>query len=66
MPKMKSKGAVKKRFRTTKSGKLKSSRPHRGHMHAIKDAKHKRGKRSALVTEGTWARLLMRMLGGGR
>ena len=66
MPKMKSKGAVKKRFRRTKSGKLKSNRPHRGHMHAPKDAAEKRNKRAALVTEGTWARLLMRMMGGGR
>jgi len=64
MPKMKSKGAVKKRFRRTKSGKLKSNRPQRGHMHAIKDAAEKRGKRTALVTEGTWAKLLLRMMGG--
>ena len=66
MPKMKSKGAVKKRFRRTKTGKLKSNRPHRGHMHAPKDAAAKREKRAALVIEGTWARLLMRMMGGGR
>jgi len=38
---MKSKGAVKKRFRMTKSGKLKCSRPKRGHQHAVKDAKAK-------------------------
>lgn len=65
MPKMKSKSAVKKRFRITKKGKLKSSRPHRGHMHAIRDASHKRGKRSAMITTGTWAKLLKRMMGGG-
>ena len=64
MPKMKSKGAVKKRFRRTKSGKLKSNRPQRGHMHANKDAAEKRGKRTALITEGTWAKLLLRMMGG--
>ncbi|MDA1266630.1 MAG: 50S ribosomal protein L35 [Planctomycetota bacterium] len=61
---MKSKGAVKKRFRRTKNGKLKSSRPGRGHQHAPKSAKRKREKRSSLVTEGAWARLLSRMLGG--
>ncbi len=44
MPKMKSKGAVKKRFRRTKSGKLKSNRPSRGHMHAIRSAGAKRAK----------------------
>ena len=65
MPKMKSKGAVKKRFRITKSGKLKSNRPQRGHMHASKDASRKREKRSALITKGTWAKLLRRMMGGG-
>jgi large subunit ribosomal protein L35 len=65
MPKMKSKGAVKKRFRMTKSGKLKSNRPRRGHMHAIKDADAKRGKRKALITTGAWAKLLRRMMGGG-
>ena len=65
MPKMKSKGAVKKRFRETKKGKLKSSRPGRGHQHAPKNAKRKRDKRSALVTKGTWAKLLKRMMGGG-
>lgn len=63
MPKMKSKGAVKKRFRTTKNGKLKSSRPGRGHQHAPKDAQRKRDKRRSLVTEGTWASLLKRMMG---
>ena len=66
MPKMKSKGAVKKRFRETKSGKFKSNRPHRGHMHAPKDAAAKREKRSSLVIEGTWARLIKRMIGGRR
>jgi large subunit ribosomal protein L35 len=65
MPKMKSKGAVKKRFRVTKNGKLKSNRPSRGHQHAPKGAQRKRDKRAALVTEGTWAKLLKRMMGGG-
>ena len=65
VPKMKSKGAVKKRFRTTKSGKLKCSKPKRGHQHAPKSAKTKRNKRSAIVISGTWAYLLKRMMGGG-
>ena len=64
MPKMKSKGAVKKRFRVTKSGKLKSSRPGRGHQHAPKNSQRKRNKRAAMVTSGAWAKLLKRMLGG--
>ena len=65
MPKMKSKGAVKKRFRRTKKGKLKASKPKRGHQHAPKSAKSKRNKRKRLVIEGTWSRLLQRMMGGG-
>lgn len=64
VPKMKSKGAVKKRFRMTKSGKLKCSRPKRGHQHAIKDAKAKRNKRSPIIVDGKWAYLLKRMMGG--
>ncbi|MDE0903648.1 MAG: 50S ribosomal protein L35 [Planctomycetota bacterium] len=64
MPKMKSKGAVKKRFRRTKSGKLKSNRPSRGHMHAIRSAGAKRAKRRSIITGGTWAKLLLRMMGG--
>ncbi|MFT4540241.1 MAG: large subunit ribosomal protein L35 [Planctomycetota bacterium] len=64
MPKMKSKGAVKKRFRRTKSGKLKCSRPARGHMHASKDAKHRRELRKSIVMTGAWAKLMLRMMGG--
>jgi large subunit ribosomal protein L35 len=63
MPKMKSKGAVKKRFRLTKSGKLKSNRPHRGHGHAPHNSKTRRNTNSPLITEGTWAVLLKRMMG---
>ena len=62
MPKMKSKGAVKKRFRVTKSGKLTSNRPQRGHMHASKDSNTRRRKNSTLVTDGAWAKLLRRMM----
>ena len=65
MPKMKSKGAVNKRFKLTKNGKLKSSRAGQGHYHATKSAAQKRGKRKALITEGTWAKLLKRMMSGG-
>ena len=63
MPKMKSKGAVKKRFRVTKSGKVKSNRPHRGHLHAGHDAATRRKVGSPLVMEGVWAKQLIRMMG---
>ena len=64
MPKMKSKGAVKGRFRVTKTGKVKCSRPGRGHMHAKNTAKARRELRSAIVLEGTWAVKMRKMLGG--
>ncbi len=62
MPKMKSRGSVKRRFKITKSGKVKCSRTQRGHMHAPKNGKQKRGKRSRLVIAGTWATLMRRMM----
>ncbi len=63
MPKMKSKGAVKKRFRITKSGIAKCSRPSRGHMHASKDAKGKRRLREQILLPMTWSKLMRRMMG---
>jgi large subunit ribosomal protein L35 len=64
MPKMKSKGAVKRRFKVTKSGKVKSSRTGRGHQHAPKDAKSRRANRTPIVLTGTWATIMRRMMGG--
>lgn len=64
MPKLKSKGAVKRRFKVTKSGKVIGSRTGRGHMHASKDAKSRRANRKQIVLEGTWATLMRRMMGG--
>jgi large subunit ribosomal protein L35 len=62
MPKMKSKGAVKRRFRVTKNGKVLSSKTGRGHMHASKNSRTRRNRKKALVTEGTWATIIKRML----
>jgi len=63
MPKMKSKGSVKGRFRVTKTGKVKCNRPARGHMHAIHNGKQKRALRKQIVLTGTWARLVKKMMG---
>jgi len=63
MPKMKSKSAVTKRFRVTKSGKVKCSRPARGHMHASRDASAGRRKRDRIVLDKTWSTLIRRMMG---
>lgn len=62
MPKMKTKGSVKRRFRVTKRGKVKCSKPFRGHYHAIHNGKDRRSLRKAIIIEGTWARLLKRMM----
>ncbi len=63
MPKMKSRGAVKRRFKITKSGKAKASKSGRGHMHASKNGKARRNKRKPLILTGTWAVLMRRMMG---
>ncbi len=63
MPKMKSKGSVKGRFRVTKTGKVKCSRHARGHMHAIHNGKQKRALRREIDLKGTWARIMKKMMG---
>lgn len=64
MPKLKSKGAVKKRFRVTKTGKVKCSRPARNHQHAPQNAKQKRRLREPIIFTGEWARLIKKMIKG--
>ncbi len=63
MPKAKSKGSVKKRFRISKHGKVLCSKPARGHMHAAYGGKESRNLRRPLVIEGKWARLIKQMMG---
>ncbi len=63
MPKMKSKGAVKKRFRVSKNGKVSANRPSRGHMHAKNDSKRRRTLNSKLILTPTWGRLMRRLMG---
>ena len=62
MPKMKSKGAVKKRFKVTKHGKVKCSHPGRGHMHASFTGETGRNLRRRMVLNKTWSTLTRRML----
>ncbi len=63
MPKMKSKGAVKKRFRVSKNGKVLSNRPSRGHMKAKNDSNARRKLNTCLILTPTWGRLMARMMG---
>ena len=62
MPKMKTKGSVKRRFKITKHGKVVCSKPFRGHMHALHNGKERRSLRRQIVLEGPWARLLRKMM----
>ena len=63
MPKMKSKGAVKKRFRVSKNGKVSCNRPSRGHMKAKNDSKTRRTLNTRLILTPTWGRLMSRLMG---
>jgi len=63
MPKMKSKGAAKKRFRVSKSGKVSCNRPSRGHMHAKNDSDTRRRLNSRLILPPTWSRAMRRLMG---
>jgi ribosomal protein L35 len=62
MPKMKSKGAVKKRFRMSKHGKAMCSHPGRGHMHASYKGETGRKMRRRMVLNKTWSVLIGRMM----
>jgi len=62
MPKMKSKGAVKKRFRMSKKGKAVCSKPGRGHMHATYNGEMGRKLRRRMVLNKTWSVLIGRMM----
>ncbi len=62
MPKMKSKGAVKKRFRMSKNGKAMCSKPGRGHMHALYNGETGRKLRRRMVLNKTWSILIGRMM----
>jgi ribosomal protein L35 len=63
MPKMKSKGAVKKRFRMSKNGKAMCSKSGRGHGHAVFKGKTGRRLRKRLVLDSTWSTLISKMMG---
>jgi len=62
MPKMKTKGAIKKRVRLTGSGKLKRRRAFHGHILTKKSAKRKRRLRTSTLVDSTNERRLKRML----
>jgi ribosomal protein L35 len=63
MPKIKSKGAVKKRFRVSKTGKVLCAHPHRGHYKAPMDAKSRRHNRKRVVLSSQFATVIREILG---
>ncbi|MFM7281798.1 MAG: 50S ribosomal protein L35 [Planctomycetia bacterium] len=62
--KHKTRGAVKKRFKVTKTGKVMSSKPGRGHMHATYNGETGRNLRRKLILNKTWSDLVRPMLEG--
>ncbi len=65
MPKQKTNKSVRKRFKATKTGKVRRSKANRRHLLAARSSKRKRqSRRGGLVSKGE-TRTIMRMLGEG-
>jgi len=62
MPKMKTKKAMKKRVRFTKSGKIKRAKACKGHILTKKSGKRKRGLRKPGFISKTHAKTVKRLL----
>ena len=62
MPKMKSRRSAVKRFKLTKSGKIKRSKAYAGHMFTSKTTKRKRQLRKDTLVHSTDASRVRRML----
>ncbi len=63
MPKMKSKGAAKKRFKLTGSGKLMRDKAYHSHILSTKSQKRKRNLRQSTLVHPTNEPAIKRMLG---
>lgn len=62
MPKLKTKKAVKKRFKITGTGKIIRSRSGRGHLRTGKSRKRKRALRRAGIVSKGEARMIKRLM----
>lgn len=62
MPKLKTKRAAAKRFKSTGTGKLKRSKAYKSHILTKKTAKRKRNLRKATITDSTNAKVMKRVL----
>ena len=62
MPKLKTRKGIRKRFRMTKSGKLKHGKAGKSHLLSSKEEERKRKLRRAGVVSKTQRRMLKRMM----
>lgn len=62
MPKMKSSRAAAKRFKITKSGKLKRAKAYRSHILTKKSAKRKRNLRKAGIMSNADAKVMKKII----
>ena len=63
MPKLKTNKSVKKRFKITKTGKLRRYRAGVGHLNSHKSRRRKAHLRHPLIHEGAQVRTLKRLMG---
>ncbi|MBQ8148383.1 MAG: 50S ribosomal protein L35 [Lachnospiraceae bacterium] len=62
MPKLKTKKAAAKRFKTTGTGKLKRMKAYKSHILTKKTAKRKRNLRQATMTDATNVKTMKKIL----
>jgi large subunit ribosomal protein L35 len=62
MPKLKTRKGIRKRFRITKSGKIKHGAAGKGHLLSSKEEERKRKLKRAVLVDKTQKRMIKRML----
>ncbi len=65
MPKLKTKKAVKKRFKLTKNGKVKMNKAGRRHLMAVKNGKRLRNLRKQRMVQGAQAKTMAKLMAPG-
>ena len=62
MPKLKTKKGIRKRFRVTKSGKIKHGKAGKGHLNSSKEEERKRKLKKPGYVDKTQVKMIKRML----
>lgn len=65
MPKLKTKKSVKKRFKLTKTGKVKMNKAGRRHLMAVKNGKRLRSLRKQRMVQGAQAKTMAKLMAPG-